>query len=76
VDAGRRSRWSCRPATSKKTITQGGLEVRLTIVRPAGATGVLPGFLFIHGGGWISATSRPRAVRHDVVADSGFTRSS
>jgi acetyl esterase/lipase len=58
----------------EKTITQGGLEVRLTIVRPAGATGVLPGFLFIHGGGWILGDfpTHERFVR-DVVADSGFT---
>jgi acetyl esterase len=58
----------------EKMITQGGLEVRLTIVRPAGATGALPGFLFIHGGGWILGDfpTHERFVR-DVVADSGFT---
>src|SRR5690242_1449115 len=37
----------------EKTIAQDGLKVSLTIVCPAGSTGTLPGFLFIHGGGWI-----------------------
>src|SRR5260370_40402777 len=36
----------------EKTITQDGLKVRLNIARPARGTGVLPAFLFIHGGGW------------------------
>ena len=37
----------------EKTIVQDGLEVSLTIVRPAGNNAVLPAFLFVHGGGWI-----------------------
>src|SRR5687767_9861381 len=36
-----------------KTITQDGLQVSLTIVRPAGSKAVTPGFIFVHGGGWI-----------------------
>jgi acetyl esterase len=37
----------------EKTITQDGLEVKLNIVRPVGSKAVLPGFVFVHGGGWI-----------------------
>src|SRR6185369_17181052 len=36
-----------------KTITQDGMDVSLTIVRPAGSRSVLPAFIFVHGGGWI-----------------------
>ena len=58
----------------EKTIVQDGLEVSLTIVRPAGTNGVLPAFLFIHGGGWILGDfpTHERFVR-DLVAASGFT---
>jgi len=58
----------------EKTITQDGLEVSLTIVRPAGNKAVLPAFVFIHGGGWILGdfSTHERFVR-DLVADSGFT---
>jgi acetyl esterase len=58
----------------EKTITQDGLEVRLTIVRPAGSKAVLSAFLFVHGGGWILGDfpTHERFVR-DLVADSGFT---
>ena len=57
-----------------KTITQDGLEVSLTIVRPAGSKSVLPAFLFVHGGGWILGDfpTHERFVR-DLVSDSGFT---
>lgn len=59
---------------SDRTISQDGLEVPLTIVKPAGATGVRPAFLFIHGGGWILGDypTHERFVR-DLVAASGFT---
>jgi acetyl esterase/lipase len=58
----------------EKTIVQDGLEVSVTIVRPAGTNGVLPAFLFIHGGGWILGDfpTHERFVR-DLVAASGFT---
>ncbi len=54
------------------TIRQDGLEVKLTIVRPKGVTGVLPGFMFFHGGGWILGDypTHERLVR-DLVVDSG-----
>lgn len=58
----------------EKTINQDGLTVKLHIVRPAGSTEVLPGFIFIHGGGWILGDfpTHERFVR-DLVVDSGYT---
>jgi acetyl esterase/lipase len=58
----------------EKTITQDGLTVKLHIVRPAGSTEVLPGFIFVHGGGWILGDfpTHERFVR-DLVVDSGYT---
>ncbi|MGH7938259.1 MAG: alpha/beta hydrolase, partial [Bryobacteraceae bacterium] len=58
----------------EKTIAQDGLKVSLTIVRPAGNKEILPGFIFVHGGGWILGDfpTHERFVR-DLVADSGFT---
>jgi len=57
----------------EKTISQDEFEVRLHVVRPAGSKGVLPGFLFVHGGGWILGDfpTHERFVR-DLVADSGY----
>ena len=58
----------------EKTITQDGLEVNLNIVRPVGSKAALPGFVFVHGGGWILGDfpTHERFVR-DLVVDSGFT---
>lgn len=57
---------------SEKTITVDGKQIGLHIVRPAGAKGVLPAFVFVHGGGWILGDfpTHERFVR-DIVADSG-----
>ncbi|WP_426400434.1 alpha/beta hydrolase [Ralstonia sp. R-29] len=57
---------------SEKTITVDGKPLKLTIVRPAGAKGELPAFMFFHGGGWILGDypTHERFVR-DLVADSG-----
>lgn len=57
---------------SEKTIQIDGKPLKLTIVRPAGAKGVLPAFMFFHGGGWILGDfpTHERFVR-DLVADSG-----
>ena len=57
---------------SEKTITADGKQIGLHIVRPAGAKGVLPAFIFVHGGGWILGDfpTHERFVR-DLVADSG-----
>jgi len=38
---------------SEKIISADGYTIKLNIVRPAGATGILPAFIFIHGGGWV-----------------------
>lgn len=57
---------------SEKTITVNGKPLKLTIVRPAGAKGILPAFMFFHGGGWILGDypTHERFVR-DLVVDSG-----
>ncbi|MDO6431156.1 alpha/beta hydrolase [Flavitalea sp. BT771] len=38
---------------SEKTIKVNGQDLVLNIVRPAGAKGELPVFIYIHGGGWV-----------------------
>ncbi len=57
---------------SEKTITQDGLTVKLFIMRPAGATGTLPAFMFFHGGGWVIGDfpTHQRYIR-DLVVNSG-----
>ncbi|MGF6937348.1 acetyl esterase [Paraburkholderia sp. UCT70] len=57
---------------SSKTIEQDGITVPLTVVRPKGATGTLPVFMFFHGGGWIlgDVQTHERLVR-DLVVQSG-----
>lgn len=57
----------------ERTITQDGLDVRITIVRPKGHVEKRPAFMFFHGGGWILGDfpTHERFVR-DLVADSGF----
>jgi len=59
---------------SERTITSDGYTVRLNIVRPEGVTGILPVFMFIHGGGWILGDfpTHKRMVR-DLVVLSGYT---
>lgn len=58
---------------SEKTITQDGYTVHLHIVRPEKISGILPVFLFIHGGGWILGDfpTHLRLVR-DLVVASGY----
>ncbi|SDG24078.1 Acetyl esterase/lipase [Dyadobacter soli] len=55
------------------TITEDGYQITLNIVRPEGATGQLPVFLFIHGGGWVLGDypTHKRMVR-DLVTLTGF----
>ncbi len=57
---------------SEKTISVDGRPLTLTIVRPAGAKGILPVFMFFHGGGWVLGDfpTHERFVR-DLVAASG-----
>jgi len=58
---------------SEKTIAVDGKHIKLNIVRPVGAKGQLPVFMFIHGGGWILGDfpTHERFVR-DLVVDTGF----
>lgn len=57
---------------SDKVITADGRQIKLKIVRPAGSKGVLPAFMFIHGGGWVLGDypTHERLVR-DLVESSG-----
>lgn len=57
---------------SEKTINVDGRPLTLTIVRPAGVKGILPIFMFFHGGGWVLGDfpTHERLVR-DLVAASG-----
>lgn len=57
---------------SEKTIQVNGQSIRLNIVKPKGAKGTLPVFMFFHGGGWILGDfpTHERLVR-DLVVESG-----
>jgi acetyl esterase len=57
----------------EKTITNDGYSITLNIVRPEGVLGILPVFIFIHGGGWVLGDypTHKRMVR-DLVVLSGF----
>ncbi len=58
---------------SEKEIEVDGFKLKLNIVRPEGAKGALPVFIFIHGGGWILG-DYPTHTRldRDLVVESGF----
>lgn len=58
---------------SEKTIVADGYTLKLNIVRPEGANGKLPVFMFLHGGGWVLGDypTHQRLVR-DVVVESGY----
>ena len=51
------------------TLSAEGVEVQVRIVRPAGATELLPVVLYLHGGGWVlgSAATHDRLVRELAV---------
>jgi len=57
---------------TEKTINTDGLTIKLNIVRPKGVTGILPVFMFFHGGGWVLGDfpTHERLVR-DLVHYSG-----
>jgi acetyl esterase len=59
---------------TNKTISQDGQKIDLTVVRPRGARGDTPVFMFFHGGGWVLGDfqTHARLVR-DLVNDSGAT---
>ncbi|GAA4045235.1 alpha/beta hydrolase [Streptomyces shaanxiensis] len=61
-----------KPAVDEEWVTVSGGptgEVRARIVRPAGATGVLPVIIYIHGAGWVfgNAHTHDRLVRELAV---------
>jgi acetyl esterase/lipase len=55
---------------STRTIVQDGEKVRIHIVKPIDANAGLPGFIFVHGGGWVLGDypTHRRLVRDLVVA--------
>ncbi|HSC83998.1 MAG TPA: alpha/beta hydrolase [Pseudomonas sp.] len=56
----------------EKTIQADGQPLKLTIVRPQGAKGELPVFMFFHGGGWVLGDYPTHArLIHDLVVNSG-----
>jgi len=59
---------------SNKTVEQDGQKIDLTIMRPRGAKGETPVFMFFHGGGWVLGdfSTHSRLVR-DLVNNSGAT---
>ena len=58
---------------SEKIIESGDFTITLNIVRPEGATGTLPVFMFIHGGGWVLGDypTHKRMVR-DLAVLTGY----
>ena len=57
---------------SERVINVDGEDLSLVIVKPEGTKGILPVFMFFHGGGWILGDypTHERLVR-DLVAESG-----
>jgi len=57
---------------AERTIGSEAQTVRIVVVRPPGASGTLPAFMFFHGGGWVLGDfpTHERLVR-DLVAGSG-----
>nr|MBO2510368.1 alpha/beta hydrolase [Gammaproteobacteria bacterium] len=55
-----------------RTIQADGRSIPLTIVRPEGARGEIPVFMFFHGGGWVLGDypTHARLIR-DLVVNSG-----
>jgi acetyl esterase/lipase len=55
---------------TEKTITVNGQPLLLNIIKPANAKGILPVFMFFHGGGWVLGDfpTHKRIVRDLVVA--------
>jgi acetyl esterase len=57
---------------STRRVEQDGTSVPITVVRPHGAVGMKPAFIFLHGGGWVSGDfkSHERLVL-DLVVQTG-----
>ncbi|WP_030442238.1 alpha/beta hydrolase [Actinoplanes subtropicus] len=58
-----------RPAVDEEWVTVEPGSVRARVVRPAGATGVLPVIVYLHGAGWVfgNAHTHDRLVRELAV---------
>jgi acetyl esterase len=59
-------------SVSERSVPAQGGAVSVHIVKPAGAKGILPVFIYIHGGGWVLGDfpTHKRIVR-DLVVNSG-----
>lgn len=59
-------------AVDSRVIRADGQSISLKVVRPEGAKGVLPAFMFFHGGGWVLGDypTHERLIR-DLVVGSG-----
>jgi acetyl esterase len=59
-------------SVAHKTITADGQAIKLHIVKPINSKGILPVFMFFHGGGWVLGDfpTHERMVR-DLVVNSG-----
>lgn len=57
---------------TEQTIKQDGISVKIHIVKPTNAKGILPVFMYFHGGGWVLGDypTHQRMVR-DLVVESG-----
>lgn len=57
---------------SEHTIKANGEAIKLTIVKPEGSKGILPVFMYFHGGGWVLGDfpTHERLIR-DLVVRSG-----
>ncbi|MEO6695809.1 MAG: alpha/beta hydrolase [Ignavibacteria bacterium] len=55
-----------------KIIKQDGMTIKLKVIKPSNASGLLPVFMFFHGGGWVLGDyqTHERMVR-DLVVESG-----
>jgi len=61
-------------SVSERNITQDGQSITINIIKPEFSQGILPAFMFFHGGGWILGDypTHERIVR-DIVVESGAT---
>ncbi len=53
----------------RRTVEQDGLVVSLVVVKPQDSRGVLPVFMFFHGGGWILGDYRPLKLPARVLLE-------
>jgi len=57
---------------TEKTISQDGQTLTIHIVKPRGAKGDIPVFMFFHGGGWVLGDyPTHRRIVRDLVVESG-----